>query len=176
MKEFKKLIVEYLNKENILVERRLDPNLERYNDELFQKLVARDGKSDTVEGEMLRAINKIMYRYSNDGDYYFDGYGTETAGSAHAYLIKQSPLKNEIIKILPDNYDVCRKMKDEGPKQYTESDLYNNRLEQALKLIIEYILSKDGNYTSNSIDMLDADPVFDKSRYDEDDDYEDEDY
>lgn len=33
-------------------------------------LVPRSGKCDTEAGECIRAINHIMYRYYNDGDYF----------------------------------------------------------------------------------------------------------
>lgn len=40
---------------------------EQYN-ELYDKLVPSSGKADTVEGEVLRAASKIVYRHYNDGD------------------------------------------------------------------------------------------------------------
>ena len=57
------------------------------NQPLYDELVAGSGKSDTMEGEMLRAINRIVYRYYNDGDEYTTGYGTETVGPAHSFLV-----------------------------------------------------------------------------------------
>ena len=49
--------------------------LETRSDVLFGKLVPGSGNAGTMEGEMLRAINKIVYRKYNDGDYFFTGYG-----------------------------------------------------------------------------------------------------
>jgi hypothetical protein len=37
-------------------------------EELFKKLVPGSGHSDTIEGELLRAIFKLEYRWGNDGD------------------------------------------------------------------------------------------------------------
>jgi hypothetical protein len=50
------------------------------------ELMPARGPADTLEGEMLRAVNKIVYRYYNDGDYWYQGYGCETAGPAAAFL------------------------------------------------------------------------------------------
>jgi hypothetical protein len=53
---------------------------------LFAKLVPNSGNCKTLEGEMLRALAKIRYRYFNDGDYVNEGYGIETAGPAFMFL------------------------------------------------------------------------------------------
>lgn len=53
---------------------------------LFGKLVKFQGKSETIEGEILRAYSKIAYRYYNDGDLCNKGYGIETCGSAAIFL------------------------------------------------------------------------------------------
>ena len=41
-------------------------------DYFFKKLVPPEGKADTPEGELLRMISRIYYRYNNDGDSYED--------------------------------------------------------------------------------------------------------
>jgi hypothetical protein len=41
-------------------------------DYFFKKLVPLEGKADTPEGELLRMISRIYYRYNNDGDRYED--------------------------------------------------------------------------------------------------------
>tara|TARA_B100000497_G_scaffold61317_1_gene69618 strand:+ start:160 stop:618 length:459 start_codon:yes stop_codon:yes gene_type:complete len=114
----------------------------------FKQLVPNMGKCDTVEGEMLRAINKIIYRQFNDGDYFFEGYGCETAGPAHAYLINESPLAkrlNEIFSTTEFNYTQ-----------------YDDTIYAALETILDYIDSVKGQYTNNELDMLDSDPVFEE--------------
>ena len=48
----------------------------KYQDQyskLYDKLVPSEGKSDTVEGELLRAVGKIIYRHGNDGDNFSNG-------------------------------------------------------------------------------------------------------
>lgn len=48
------------------------------------------GPADTVLGEMLRAINRICYRFFNDGDYAAHGYGVETVAPSCAYLLDEA--------------------------------------------------------------------------------------
>ena len=128
--------------------------LEDRNQPLYDKLVAGSGKSDTVEGEMLRAINRIIYRYYNDGDEYTTGYGTETAGPAHSFLVNANhPLKSAMVKIFGDGTN------------------YEQTIKDALDTILDYIESRQGKYTPNNVgDMFDYEPEF------EDDEYEEEDY
>ena len=53
---------------------------------LFDELVPASGKADTVAGEIIRAVNRIAYRNSNDGDHVGVGYGNETCNPAARYL------------------------------------------------------------------------------------------
>jgi len=136
--------------------------LEARNNPLYDKLVAGMGKSETVEGEMLRAINRIAYRYYNDGDKYFQGYGTETAGPAHSFLVNANhPLKSAMVKIFGDGTN------------------YEQTIKDALDTILDYIESRQGKYTPNNVgDMFDYEPEFEDDEDDEDDygfDYDDED-
>lgn len=135
--------------------------LEKRNEALYKKLVPGSGDADTLEGEMLRAINKIVYRYYNDGDYYHEGYGIETAAPAHAFLLnldysggydsKDDDLNNlqvALYRILdPDN------------RPYGKD--YEDSLNDALIKILEYIEGRK-KYATNTYDMLDADPLFEE--------------
>lgn len=74
---------------------------------LYDALVLPQGKSDTIAGEMIRAVNRIGYRFFNDGEVYFAGYGLETVGSPAIYLSELNPaLETLIIKVYPENYTV----------------------------------------------------------------------
>ena len=130
--------------------------LETRNDVYYTALIPGLGKCDTQEGEMLRAINKIIYRYWNDGDYFFQGYGCETAGPAHSYLVGLSILADEL-----------------SPKfreiEFKYGHDYEIRLYEVLEVILDYIDSKNGSYLPNSIDMLDSVAHF-KDDEEEDDD------
>lgn len=55
---------------------------------LFEELVPRSGKADTVAGEIVRAMCRIGYRWVNDGDQLGIGYGKETCNPAARYLGK----------------------------------------------------------------------------------------
>ena len=65
---------------------------------LFNALVPGAGACDTVAGELIRAITKIMYRDWNDGDLFYEGYGIETAGNAASYLSDHG-FEDDIINI-----------------------------------------------------------------------------
>ena len=53
----------------------------------FDVLVPASGKADTAAGEAIRAMMRILYRYYNDGDVFYEGYGLETAGPSMEYLM-----------------------------------------------------------------------------------------
>lgn len=61
-------------------------------DELFDKLVPTSGKADTVAGELIRAITRIVYRYYNDGDKVGVGYGKETCNAPARYLMENTDI------------------------------------------------------------------------------------
>lgn len=127
--------------------------LEKRNSVLFEKLVPASGKCDTLEGETLRAINRILYRYFNDGDYWFDGYGTETAGPAESFLRQYAPidLRQEL-----ENSD-C-----------TEDEKYEACLVILLEKIVSHIEACT-EFAKNYHDMFDCEPRYEE--VEEDDDY-----
>jgi len=127
--------------------------LEDRNEPLYDKLVAGSGKSDTVEGEMLRAINRIVYRYYNDGDEYHTGYGTETAGPAHSFLVNANHPLRSLVSTL-----------------FKKGTNYEQTIKDVLDAILDHIESRQGKYTPNNEDMYDYESEF------EDDTYEEEDY
>ena len=127
--------------------------LEDRNEPLYDELVPGSGKADTVEGEMLRAINRIVYRYYNDGDEYHTGYGTETAGPAHSFLVNANhPLRSLVSTLFKNGTN------------------YEQTIKDVLDAILDHIESRRGKYTPNSEDMYDYEPEF------EDDEFEEEDY
>jgi hypothetical protein len=126
--------------------------LEKRNQVLYDELVPGMGKADTQEGEMLRAINRIVYRYYNDGDEYMRGYGTETAGPAHSFLINANTgVRSAMQKIFSTGTD------------------YEETIEDALEHIVSHIEAKQGKYTPNSEDMFSY-----KAEFEDDEDYDDE--
>ena len=53
-----------------------------------KRLMPAMGKADTVAGEIIRAVNRIHYRWFNDGDRINVGYGRETCNASARYLEK----------------------------------------------------------------------------------------
>ena len=144
--------------------------LEARNEPLFDKLVPGQGTAETLEGEMLRAVNRLVYRYYNDGDKYNEGYGTETAGPAHSFLVNAvHPLRAKMDSIM-------------GEEKLSDGE-YERMLKMVLGLILDYIESKEGEYTKNTQgDIFDYPSEFENMEDydDEEDDYyddeEDDDY
>ena len=136
--------------------------LEDRNEALYDDLVPGDGKADTVQGEMLRAINRIVYRYYNDGDEYHTGYGTETAGPAHSYLVNANhPLRSLVSTLFKNGTN------------------YEQTIKDVLDAILDHIESRRGKYAPNSEDMYDYEPEFENDEFEEEDygyDYDDDDY
>ena len=76
---------------------------------LFDAFVPSSGKADTVGGELVRAMNKVGYRYYNDGDWFFCGYGLETCGSCATYVSETIDFWDEFYRIAENSkssYDV----------------------------------------------------------------------
>ena len=165
--ELRKLIKEIIDYEGLekesskIYEYSVPDKLEKRHKPLYDKLVPNSGNAGTLEGEMLRAINRIIYRYYNDGDYFYTGYGIETAGYAHAFLTQHpSPLQSKLESLFNRSVDV------KGDEEYEKV------LNEALELILNFIESKDGNYIKDNVDLFDYSPLNDK----EEDYYDDEDY
>lgn len=68
----------------------------------FSALVPSVGKASTKEGEILRAFGRIYYRWNNDGDQYFTGYGCETVGPAATFIIQNVPAVAAALKGFPN--------------------------------------------------------------------------
>ena len=127
--------------------------LEDRNEPLYDKLVPGQGDAETVEGEMLRAINRIVYRYYNDGDEYTTGYGTETVGPAHSFLVNANTGVRSAMNMI-----------------FTNGTNYEETIEDALEHILSHIEAKQGKYTKNTAgDMFDYDAEFEDDTYEEDD-------
>lgn len=58
---------------------------------LWNEYVPMSGTSETVGGEILRAMSRIIYRFYNDGDMVGIGYGNETCNSSDRYLDEVVP-------------------------------------------------------------------------------------
>ena len=83
-------------KEENLIKEFIGGETEKRISVLFDKLVPGSGNADTVEGEIIRALNRIIYRWGNDGDHFAQGYGAETAGPAMEFLTDAPGIPSEI--------------------------------------------------------------------------------
>ena len=109
---------------------------------LFDALVPGSGACDTVAGELIRAITKIMYRDYNDGDLFYEGYGIETAGNAASYLSDHG-FEDDIIHIA---------------EMGLEDDAYTKALEKLDAKIIQSIIDNPELLeTPLDYDMYEAD-------------------
>ena len=74
--------------------------LSKKMDKLFDELVPSMGKADTEAGEIVRAYNRIAYRYFNDGDKLGIGYGNETCNAAGRYLLAHDNEDKTLINLI----------------------------------------------------------------------------
>lgn len=113
---------------------------------LFELAVPPRGNCDSVGGEIIRAMMRILYRDYNDGDVFYEGYGRETCLPAVAYLIDVEPYEG----IFEDfDYIAEDQLKDED---------YTRSINHIAEVICEYLTS-DGIglfWTPNTRDYLDT--------------------
>ena len=67
---------------------RIDNLDNTYFNELRNKYVPASGAADTEAGEIIRAMDRLIYRFWNDGDKVGLGYGNETCNSSYRYLYR----------------------------------------------------------------------------------------
>lgn len=109
----------------------------------FELLVPSSGKADTVAGEIVRAMMRILYRDYNDGDLFYEGYGVETCGDAVAFLCDKLPdLESSFEGI------AMRQLRD---------DVYTKEIKKISETVIDYILNNpDLVVEKNDEDMFDS--------------------
>ena len=100
-------------------------------DYFFNKLVPSSGAAETAEGELLRRLSKIYYRYFNDGDLYYylleDGYSsiTNIEGLDKQFTRLFSSLESDL--------------------KYCSDYIYKDTLESCADNILKYIMIKHSN-------------------------------
>jgi len=152
-----------LYKTKLILKEWVGGELEKRNEPLYDELVPGQGASDYVEGEMMRAINRIIYRFYNDGDKFWEDYGTETAGPAHSYLINSDRIPQEIRSKLESIFDEI--------VHVYEDEAYTAAVKKALGVVLDYVESKEGNYTEHGEDLFDYDAEYDAEyEYEEEED------
>ena len=96
-------------------------NIDGDLDSWFEDYVPQSGKANTVGGEIVRAAQRILYRWYNDGDMIGSGYGNQTCNPAARLLINYLPddriVKEEIESLL--NRD--KRLSDEEYDSFAET-------------------------------------------------------
>lgn len=100
-------------------------------DSIFHDLVPSKGPADTVAGEVIRATGKVGYRYYNDGDVYYQGYGLETAAPSMQYILDFISQYGE-----KDDQDKAEKLIQDQMTQYDD-----RKYEEHLDSIFEIVLT-----------------------------------
>jgi hypothetical protein len=132
----------------------LDGALEMRNTYHFSRLVPNSGSSGTIEGELLRAINRMVYRYYNDGDEIGSDSGPS---SAHAFLTEgDHPLRQQMQDIF--NQVSGPRVPLSTTRALHQEKIYVRQFVTALELILDYI-EQNPTLTTSSVDYLEAEPV-----------------
>ena len=127
------------------------PTTDEKMEALFDILVPASGPAETMAGELVRAMMRINYRWFNDGDYFYTGYGLETCGSSAAFIADN--IDDEAYGLIMDAAD---NMGDDGR--------YEDSIAQLEEVVLDYVMSnpeafwtkpKDSrNYTSSTLGEL----------------------
>lgn len=128
---------------NIIDEYRTDPS--ECITQLFELLVPASGKAEIVAGELVRAANKLGYRWFNDGDRCYSGYGIETCGNAINYLCSYIPELESKVTSTAES-DMTHGMDDD-----TE---YDSFLLDMYEAVVEFISSNPDIVSQPSEDMF----------------------
>lgn len=110
----------------------------------FDLLVPESGKCETLAGEMLRAMMRLLYRDYNDGDLFYEGYGLETAAPAASFLMEHGYW---------DQFE-------EIMNKELRDDYYTQALEVIKDKLVDDILDLEFLATINEEDMLRSDTSY----------------
>lgn len=120
--------------------------------EAFELLVPSEGTEETVAGEMVRAMMRVLYRYYNDGDKFMAGYGLQTCGSSMCYLVE----------MMPDAWaDYAQRGVDEADRYIDNDDAYLQLITDLSDSLVEYLCKHpELFYTINDEDSRDHDASY----------------
>ncbi len=140
--------------------------------EAFELLVPDEGKAETVAGEMVRAMMRVLYRDYNDGDKFMAGYGLQTCGSSMCYLVE----------MMPDAWaDYAQRAVDAADRYVDDDAAYTQLITDLSDSLVDYLCKHpELFYTLNDEDSRDHDKSYleeNQPRYDfevegDDDTYE----
>lgn len=110
----------------------------------FDLLVPESGKCETLAGEMIRAMMRLLYRDYNDGDLFYEGYGLEVAAPAASFLMEHGYW---------DQFE-------EIMNKELRDDQYTQALEAIKDKLVDDILDLEFLATINEEDMLHSDTSY----------------
>ena len=102
-----------------------------YFNELRDKLIPACGKASTVAGEIIRAMDRLIYRFWNDGDMVGNGYGNETCNGSYRYMYRM------LGDNCPDLYAVNDNEEDYAAALAKLADEVKNHLESNPELFVQ---------------------------------------
>lgn len=133
-------------------------------EQLHDEFVPDSGIADTVGGEIVRAINRIVYRWNNDGDEIGWDYGIETVNSSYEYLLEVGALAED-------------KFEDLDLSGHYDYDLriYSDFLKDIMKDIIEHLHDNPELFDKeNTEDSRSSFTYSEENRYEEEEEDEDD--
>ena len=126
-------------------------------DKAFETCVPNYGPADTKGGEIIRAFERIAYRYYNDGDMFGIGYGKETCNPAARFL----------------GAECMARVKGLIWRMWGEEYKYEHQLEELGRAIVEELDEHEEYFRMPTKDMWDyRDADEDVDDYDEDEEWD----
>lgn len=141
--------------------------------ELYNDLVPPSGRALTIAGELVRASNRIGYRFYNDGDKVDSGYGKETCNSSLRYLTEQ-------LDSLDNGKQVANKFSKLWDGDSLNNEEYDKVFKDGIKDLVEFIDSnpslKSKSNDKDSISDFSIDEDFEDDEEEFGDAFEDDSY
>lgn len=116
---------------------------------LHSDVVPTEGKAESLGGELVRAIVRIIYRDRNDGDKFFQGYGLETCGSSAMFLYNNG-FDTQIDHII-----------ENAGRYEDDEDAYSDAINKLGQLVLDRIQNEPELLTTlNDVDSRDVDYTY----------------
>lgn len=116
---------------------------------LHSDVVPTEGKAESLGGELVRAIVRIIYRDRNDGDKFFQGYGLETCGSSAMFLYNNG-FDTQIDHII-----------ENAGRYEDDDDAYSDAINKLGQLVLDRIQNEPELLTTlNDVDSRDVDYTY----------------
>lgn len=125
---------------------------EKDSEVLFDVLVPGSGNADNLGGELLRAAERIAYRYYNDGDKAGEGYGRETVNPAVRFMygnVTPTTMDNPLWRTVKKFFNFVKYGNNSLDTEYEELTM------RLLRQTVIYIVEKQLWNVPNKEDMYD---------------------